>query len=370
MKHKSCYTILCVDDNPVNLQLLDRTLFEEGYIVLIAKNGEQAIEVTKEKLPDLILLDIAMPGIDGFEVLQELRSIPETSEIPVIFVTALVEEEEHVRGLSMGAVDYVTKPVNFREFLPKLANILQLKAERDIMTEKRSEAETFMKVQTKLYTSTLDELTDRLKKNDLILKTMVEKESDVTKKSDMERLKSNNFYVLNKLQKLEMRSKIINNTVKAAFQSFDIDPVIKARVEHYMPAAQKKGVTLIYENPGVHRLWADRELAESVLENLISNAVKYTPHGGDIIVDVRDYDKDPENYFLINVYDTGSGLTTAQTETIFDDKNFLSDETGKNGLGLGIAYHFVKLMGGKIWVESMPGIGSDFKFTLRKYNKR
>ncbi len=369
MRHTNSYSILCVDDNPVNLQLLDRTLFEEGYIVLIAKSGAQGIEIAQEKKPDLILLDIAMPDMDGFDVLRELRSIPQTSEIPVIFITAIDESEELIRGLSMGAVDYITKPVNFKEFLPKLSNILQLKAEKDIMTEKKSEAETFMKVQTKLYASTLYELTDRLKKNEVLLKRLVEETQNAAIKSDLEKAKVNNSYVCNKLEKLEIRSKIINNTITADMKNFDTDPIIKDCIDRYMAQSKSKTVTLIYETPGVHRVFADRKMTETVIDNLISNAVKYTPHGGDIIVDVKNYDEDPEHFILINVYDTGSGLTSAQSESIFDDKNFLSDETGKNGLGLGIAYHFVKLMGGKIWVESMPGIGSDFKFTLQKEDK-
>jgi len=369
MRHTNSYSILCVDDNPVNLQLLDRTLFEEGYIVFIAKSGAQGIEIAQEKQPDLILLDIAMPDMDGFDVLRELRSIPQTSEIPVIFITAIDESEELIRGLSMGAVDYITKPVNFKEFLPKLSNILQLKAEKDIMTEKKSEAETFMKVQTKLYASTLYELTDKLKKNEVLLKRLVEETQNAAIKSDLEKAKDNNSYVCNKLEKLEIRSKIINNTITADMKNFDTDPIIKDCIDRYMAQSKSKTVTLIYETPGVHRVFADRKMTETVIDNLLSNAVKYTPHGGDIIVDVKNYDEDPEHFILINVYDTGSGLTSAQSESIFDDKNFLSDETGKNGLGLGIAYHFVKLMGGKIWVESMPGIGSDFKFTLQKEDK-
>lgn len=366
MRHSNSYSILCVDDNPVNLQLLDRTLFEEGYIVLIAKSGAQGVEIAQEKQPDLILLDIAMPDMDGFDVLTELRSIPQTSEIPVMFITALDESDEAVRGLSMGAVDYITKPVNFKEFLPKLSNILQMKAEKDIMTEKKSEAETFMKVQTKLYASTLFELTDKLKKNEVLLKRLVDETQNAVIKADLEKIKINNSFVQNKLEKLEIRSKIINNTIKADMKSFDADSIIKAGIDKYMSESKKKTVTLIYENPGRHFVFADRKMTETVIDNLLSNAVKYTPHGGDIIVDVKNYEEDPEHFLLINVYDTGSGLTSAQSESIFDDKNFLSDETGKNGLGLGIAYHFVKLMGGKIWVESMPGIGSDFKFILQK----
>ena len=365
MKHN--YSILCVDDNPTNLQLLDRALFEEGYIVFIAKNGSQAVEVAQEKRPDLILLDIAMPDMDGFGVLRELRSIPDTSEIPVIFVTALDESEELIRGLSMGAVDYITKPINFREFIPKVANILQLKAEKDIMTEKKSEAENIMKVQTKLYASTLDDLVDRLKRNDVILASLIKTASETSLKSDLERAKSNNTFVFNKLEKLEMRSKIINNTIKPEIVFFDLDPIIKECVEYYAEQVKSKTVTMIYETPGTHRVMADRKMATTVIKNLLSNAVKYTPHGGDIIIDVKDFSDAPDDFYVVTVYDTGSGLTANQVETIFDDKNFLNDETGRNGLGLGISYHFIKLMGGKIWVESMPGIGSDFKFILPKH---
>ena len=259
MRQTNSYSILCVDDNPVNLQLLDRSLFEEGYIVFIAKSGSQGIEIAKEKIPDLVLLDIAMPDMDGFEVLRELRSIPETSEIPVMFITALDESEELIRGLSMGAVDYITKPVNFKEFLPKLSNILQMKAEKDIMSEKKSEAETFMKVQTKLYASTLYELTDKLQKNEILLKKLVEETQNAAIKSELEKIKGNNSYVHNKLEKLEIRSKIINNTIKAEMKNFDTDIIIKNCIDRYITQSKNKAVTLIYETPGVHYVYADKK---------------------------------------------------------------------------------------------------------------
>jgi signal transduction histidine kinase len=113
----------------------------------------------------------------------------------------------------------------------------------------------------------------------------------------------------------------INNTIKADMKSFDADSIIKAGIDKYMSESKKKTVTLIYENPGRHFVFADRKMTETVIDNLLSNAVKYTPHGGDIIVDVKNYEEDPEHFLLINVYDTGSGLTSAQSESIFDDKN-------------------------------------------------
>ena len=360
------FSILCVDDNPANLQLLDRAFFDEGYIVYIAKSGQQAIEIAKEKIPDLILLDIAMPGMDGFAVLQELRSIPETSDIIVIFVTAIDENEEMIRGLSLGAVDYVVKPIDFKEFLPKVSNILQLKAQNEILNKEKNAAQNIMKVQTKLYTFTLDELINKLTNNGNALEKLSEEISNTTIKTEIEKIKSDNAFVLNRLEKLEMRSKIINNSVTANYSKFDLDLLIKAAVGIYAPLAKQKSVTMIYENPGNHIVYADRKLIEVTIDNLLSNAVKFTPHGGDIIIDASDYPENPQKYTQVTVYDTGSGLSPEQVATIFSDENFVKDENGKNGLGLGIAYHFVKLCKGKIWVESMPGIGSDFKFIIPK----
>ncbi|MBR4266980.1 MAG: hybrid sensor histidine kinase/response regulator [Bacteroidales bacterium] len=367
MAEQASYRILCVDDNPNNLELLNGILFDQGYVVFIAKNGKQCIDIAKEKKPDLILLDIAMPGMDGFEVLAELKSYPETSEIMVIFVTALTEDVDVVRGLSLGAVDYITKPFNQDELISRISNHLQLKIQRDIYATGKSEVETFMKVQTKLYSSTLDELIDKLRLNEVKFDKILKTSTDKQLLADIEQIKQDNFFVYSRLEKLEIRSKLINNSVVPAFSSFDLDQVIQENINFYMPHAKKKTVTMIYETPGIHMVYADKKLINLVIQNLISNAVKFTPLGGDIIVDVANYTEDPVNFYCVTVYDTGAGLTQEQSMSIFDDKNFMSDESGKKGLGLAIAYHFVKLCFGRIWVESMPGIGSDFKFTIPKH---
>lgn len=360
------YKILCVDDNPQNLELLDGVLFDQGYIVYIAKNGKQAIEIAKEKLPDLILLDIAMPGMDGFAVLQELKSIPETSDILVIFITALNEMDDRVRGLSLGAVDYITKPFNVNELVPRISNHLQLKVKNNILEDDKKSAVNIMKNQTKLYTTTLEELIMKLKVNEKTLDSILSSSNDEMLKNELDKLKTNNNFVYNRLEKLELRSKIINNSITPNMQQFDLDLVIKEIVGIYSSQAKKKSVTMIYETPGNHMIYADKRLIEVALRNLVSNAVKFTPMGGDIIIDVAEYDMDSK-YRVVTVYDTGAGLTNTQQETIFSDSNLSNDDNAQKGLGLSIAYHFVKLCGGKIWVESMPGIGSDFKFTVLKF---
>ncbi|MBW2581025.1 MAG: response regulator, partial [Deltaproteobacteria bacterium] len=102
--------ILLVDDNPTNLQVLFQTLEGRGYNLLVAKDGETALTIVKKALPELILLDIMMPGIDGYEVCRRLKNDPATKEIPIIFLSALSETKDKVRGLDLGAVDYISKP--------------------------------------------------------------------------------------------------------------------------------------------------------------------------------------------------------------------------------------------------------------------
>ena len=117
--------ILLVDDNPTNLQVLFQTLEGRDYNLLVAKNGEMALSIARKALPNLILLDIMMPGIDGYEVCRQLKADPTTQEIPVIFLSALGDTKDKVQGLAIGAVDYVTKPFNFTDLMEKITNIIE-----------------------------------------------------------------------------------------------------------------------------------------------------------------------------------------------------------------------------------------------------
>lgn len=118
-------TILVVDDNPTNIQVLFDVLSEIGYRVAIAKSGEAALQRLQSYHPDIILLDVMMPGIDGFEVCQRLKIDPATCNIPVIFMTALSDTVDKVKGLSLGAVDYITKPIQHEEALARIRVHLQ-----------------------------------------------------------------------------------------------------------------------------------------------------------------------------------------------------------------------------------------------------
>ena len=132
-------TILVVDDNPTNIQVLFDLLSETGYRVAIAKSGENALQRLQSYVPDLILLDVMMPGIDGFETCRRLKADPETQEIPVIFMTALADTVDKVKGLNLGAVDYITKPIQHEEVLARIRIHLQLQNLRKTLEQKVTE---------------------------------------------------------------------------------------------------------------------------------------------------------------------------------------------------------------------------------------
>ncbi|MDJ0721018.1 MAG: response regulator [Desulfobacterales bacterium] len=131
-------SILMVDDNATNLQVLSQTLAGRGYRLLVAKNGESALAITNKAQPDLILLDIMMPGMDGFEVCRQLKADPETHDIPIIFLSALGQTEDKVRGLQLGAVDYITKPFQPEEVIARVETHLTLRC-----LQRRLEAANF-----------------------------------------------------------------------------------------------------------------------------------------------------------------------------------------------------------------------------------
>lgn len=132
-------TILVVDDTPSNLQVLFDVLSEQDYRVAIAKNGEIALQRVRSSQPDLILLDVMMPGIDGFETCKRLKSNPDTHNIPIIFMTALSDSVDKIKGLSLGAVDYITKPIQCEEVLARIQVHLQLRNATRLMEERTKE---------------------------------------------------------------------------------------------------------------------------------------------------------------------------------------------------------------------------------------
>ena len=151
-------TILVIDDNPTNLQVLYKALSDRGYEVLVEMDGKSGIELVKNSPPDLILLDVMMPGIDGFETCSRLQADPLTKEIPIIFMTALSDTVDKVKGLSLGAVDYISKPFQQEEVLARIKVHLKLRRLSLQLTEQNQQLEERVKQRTAKLYKTIEEL--------------------------------------------------------------------------------------------------------------------------------------------------------------------------------------------------------------------
>ncbi len=138
VKHTKDATILVVDDNPTNLEVLSDCLTQFGYTVLLKKDGEKALALLDRRIPDIILLDILMPGIDGFETCKRLKAMDAAKDIPVIFMTALSDTSDKIKGFELGAVDYITKPFHQEEVLARIrAHITIQDLKKSLQTKNR-----------------------------------------------------------------------------------------------------------------------------------------------------------------------------------------------------------------------------------------
>jgi len=164
--------VLIVDDNPQNLKILGNVLKENtDYRLAFALNGEEALEYISKSVPDMILLDVMMPGLDGFQVCEKIKEIEETKDIPVIFITAKSEPEDIVKGFNAGGVDYVTKPFNEAELLVRINTHMELKRSRDMLEEKNRELlEAYDKIELLALTDTLTGMPNRRNITNLMAK--------------------------------------------------------------------------------------------------------------------------------------------------------------------------------------------------------
>lgn len=361
------YRVLIVDDVPDNVQLLNELLFDQGLIVSIAKNGRQALKTVNVNKPDLILLDISMPDMDGFEVCQELKSSPETSDIPIIFLTALSETEDIMRGFALGAVDYITKPFNLAEVQARINNHLELKRSKDLINlqneklKKHDETNSyFFSIIAKDLKSPISSIYNDsakiLHKNESNPEILIKNYNQIFKDAR---------YSIELLDKLDNWSKLLTNTLEFKPRKLDLDLVIKEIFDEYKQDALEKGINMMYENPKTRIVFSDDALLRVILKNLLSNAVKFTSNGGDIILSTN---VENINYTEVTIYDTGIGIKEEDKKKLLSSENYFSTigTKGEKGLGLGlyITSEYVKKIGGKLMIESMPAIGSDFKVTI------
>ncbi|MEN6347756.1 MAG: hybrid sensor histidine kinase/response regulator [Armatimonadia bacterium] len=366
--------LLIVDDTPANLQVLAAMLKEQGFTVRPVPSGELALRAAESEPPDLILLDIMMPEMNGYEVCERLKDNDDLRDIPVIFISALSDTSDKVKAFEVGGLDYVTKPFQFEEVRARVGAHLKLRRLQVEAAEHHRQLE-----QSYEQLRELEELRDSLM-HMIVHDLRTPLTSIITGLETMETLGElddlqqelltvsiegghtllgmiNDLLDINKMESGQME--LERSEVNAA-------ALAQRCVNQVATLAQEKGLELGVEiSESLPVLQADEEKLRRTLVNLLGNAIKFTPQGS-VTLAVRHSPED--NALCFAVRDTGEGIPEEAFERIFE--KFGQVETRKAGrkMSTGLGLTFCKMVaeahGGRIWVESELGVGSVFSLAL------
>ena len=384
-------TILIVDDTPLNLGLLSQALTVRGYKVRTVTNGPQALKVTQVDPPDLILLDIMMPEMDGFMVCEQLKADARTRDIPVIFISALDETLDKVKAFTTGGVDYITRPFQPQEMLARVKTHLALRnmqkrleaqnrqLEREIAERKRAEEALALahdqaleasRLKTQLLANVGHDLRSPL---GVILGHTEMLQAGINGSLSGQQYVATQTIVANIEQLLGFIDNLLGQAqIEAGKVVLNVRPFAPAELLEAIRSttamlAQTRGLELTSDvAPDMpETLHGDPYWLRQILANLVSNAIKFTEQGA---VRVR-IQRANEDYWAIRVSDTGCGIPAEAQSYIFDafrrvDGTPTRKQQTGSGLGLSIVKQLAALMGGQVTLTSAPGAGSTFTVLL------
>ena len=356
--------ILIVDDTPTNLQLLVHMLKESGYKPRPVSSGKLALEASRLAPPDLVLLDINMPDMNGYETCAHFKADDRLKEIPIIFISALNETMDKLKAFAVGGVDYVTKPFNFDEVRARVHTHVELRR------QKRQVEESFLQLQK------LEKLRDDLTHmivHDLRSPLMaLHGFLDMIEMFEMPTLTpEGKDYVLQGQAVadtlIEMVSTLLDvskmeaGQMKLTMAPCDLAAIVRVLLARFDSLKGTRTVTL-EESPTPFDLQADNPLVGRVIQNLLTNALKFTPDNGCVAISISC----DQSQVRLAVKDNGPGIAPQYHQSIFEKFGQVEHKKNRVGTGLGLTFCqlVVKAHGGTIGVQSEPGQGSTFWFNL------
>ncbi len=396
--------LLIVDDAPVNVSVLFDFLSNAGFEVLVAPDGERALRIAEHAAPDLILLDVIMPGMDGFEVCRELKARPATRDIPVVFMTALADTVDKVRGFELGALDYLTKPVQYEEILARVNIHLNLRRlqqalqnqntqlQEEIEVRRRTEhslqetaealrqrniehrearcmAEAASRAKTRFLANMSHELRTPLNAilgySDMLEEEVEDRGACEEMLPDIANIKQSARQLLGIVTDVLELTKIEAETPEVSLQEFELESLLEQVTGELQPLLRKRENRLeVRSDPQIQTLYADFAKIRQILGNLLSNAAKFT-HRGKVELSLT---RENDQWLTVRVSDNGIGIPSEHLEEIFQPfwqvDGSSTREYGGTGLGLTIVRAYTRMLGGHLSVESEPGQGSRFILRL------
>ncbi|NTW32049.1 MAG: hybrid sensor histidine kinase/response regulator [Bacteroidetes bacterium] len=353
--------ILIVDDILSNLKVLGDILRDEGYKVRPVLNGMMALQVAGKEKPDLIILDIMMPDMDGYEDCRQLKKIPNLSDIPIIFISALNDSDYIVKALKLGGVDYITKPFQAEEVKARVATHLKICLQNQELQRINAEKD-------KLLSIIAHDLRGPLGGFMTLTKMMEEDYQFLTpdKKRDISLNLGNSAQnIYNLLENLLEWAQMQRGQIAFKPQILNLKNIVNECMKTIIETARDKAIVVDVEIQNEMKIFADTNMLQTIIRNLSSNAIKFTPKRGKVSISAK---CNENKIAVISVKDTGTGMDKEMLGNIFSisSKNRRPGTEGEpsTGLGLLLCKEFVEKNDGEIWAESEEGKGSVFYFTI------
>ncbi|MEI8092854.1 MAG: hybrid sensor histidine kinase/response regulator [Spirochaetales bacterium] len=365
--------ILVVDDVAANVAMVGAVLRAEGFLVSGAQGAVEAMEVLQSQSVDLILLDVMMPVTNGFDFSRRLHAMPETADLPVIFLSALSNEHEIVQGFEAGGVDYVSKPFHKQELLSRVRTHLTLrKARQDLKEQNLVLARTSRELkESNLARDKFLSILAHDLRNPFAgimslqgeIRDNLETFSAGELRSAVDAIQTSTQAIYNLLTTLLEWGKAQTGVAVFQFSSFSVSSAVEQALAPLQSMLALKELTLRVE-VGATQVWAELASVVSIIRNLLSNAVKFTKRSGLITVVART----EGDQTVIEVKDTGLGMTPEMQDQLFrlDVKvsTLGTEKESGTGLGLLLCREFADRNSGSLDVESVSGVGTVFRLRL------
>jgi len=348
--------ILLVDDTPANIDVLRETLENAGYNIAAASSGEKALKIVERIEVDLILLDVMMPGLSGFDTCKALKQNSSTANIPVIFITAKAAPEDISNAFQLGAVDYVIKPFNNDEVLARVCTHLSLQKSNNSLVELNNQKDTFLGMAAHDLRSPLSGVLGYL---ELLLE-----ENDSISVSERREFIGTAIQACSNMRMLIGdlldTAAISQGSISLSISDFGLVDLVRERCNICQFSATKKSMSISLLGISHLTSYADRTRIGQVIDNLLTNAIKFSPSGSNITVEIltkNDID-------IVNIMDQGPGLSISDKENLFSDFKTLSAKPTGNesstGLGLSISKRVMDAHDGKIVASNLNPTGACF----------
>ncbi len=364
-------TVLIVDDNANNIKVIAITLRSQNYQLVIATSGKNAIEMVEKTRPDLILLDIMMPGMDGYETCEIIKSKEENRNIPVLFLTALNQKDNIVKGFEVGGVDYITKPFNKEELISRVKTHLELKLTRDELEGTTRHLTELNSLKDKMFSVIGHDLRSPLGSVKMTLEFLSQSASDSCSeehRSTLDLMVKTTDEVFNLLENLLGWGKSQSGNLSLEPENIELYDLLESVYFLNRGHLRMKNIQFNLDVDKGLLVHADLNTLKIVFRNLLSNAIKFTPEGGFIQVSSRKINEQVQ----ITVRDSGVGIAPENLTRLFEPGTHITtygtNKESGSGLGLKLCYDFVQRNNGNIDVESDEGKGSSFIVSLPQAN--